>query len=158
MNKTTQMKPADVRPNWFVVDGDNQIVGRLATRLATILMGKHKACYTPHVDCGDYVVVVNIERVRFSGKPVKDAKNPYLTTKTQRKLYKSYSGYPSGQKLVSAEELLERNPERVLRTAVKRMLPRTTLGRQMLDKLKLYAGPAHPHQAQQPAALPAHLQ
>lgn len=146
-----------VRPQWYVVDADGEIVGRLATRLATILMGKHKPIYTPHVDCGDFVVVINAERVRFSGAPLAHKSHPYFTQKMLNKEYDSYTGYPGGRRVKTAAQLLERHPERILQEAVRRMLPKSKLGRQMLKKLKVYAGPTHPHQAQQPAELPEHL-
>lgn len=146
-----------VQPRWYVVDADGQIVGRLATRLATILMGKHKPTYTPHVDCGDFVVVVNVDKVRFSGAPLAHATHPYFTQKMLTKEYDRYTGYPDGRKVVTAAQLLERKPEEILRLAVRRMLPKNKLGRHMLTKLKLYAGPRHPHQAQQPQELPEHL-
>jgi large subunit ribosomal protein L13 len=155
--KTTVAKREEVRPNWYVVDADAQIVGRLATKIATILMGKHKPIYTPHVDCGDFVVVVNAERVRFSGKPLSHPKYPYLTKKMQEKTYERYSGYPGGRKVMTATDVWDRRPERILQEAVRRMLPKNKLGRQMLKKLKLYCGTEHPHQAQQPRDLPDHL-
>lgn len=155
--KTTVAKREEVTPEWYVVDADGQIVGRLATRIATILMGKHKPIYTPHVDCGDCVIVLNAERVRFSGKPLAHPKYPYLTKKMEEKTYERYSGYPGGRRLMTATEVWDRQPERILREAVRRMLPKNKLGRQMLKKLKLYCGTEHPHQAQQPRELPEHL-
>jgi large subunit ribosomal protein L13 len=150
-------KKETVEPRWFVVDADGEIVGRLATRLATILMGKHKPTYTPHVDCGDFVVVTNVEKVRFSGAPIAHASHPYFTQKMLVKEYDRFTGYTDGRKVRTAADLLERKPEEILRLAVRRMLPKTKLGRQMLTKLKLYAGPNHPHQAQMPVELPDHL-
>lgn len=147
----------DVRPGWYVVDADAQIVGRLAARLATVLMGKHRPEYTPHVDCGDYVVVVNAEKVRFSGKDLAHGEHPYFTDKMLTKTYERYSGYPGGRHVQTAAQVWERHPERILREAVRRMLPKSKLGRQMLNKLKLYTGPEHPHQAQQPEPMPEHL-
>ncbi len=143
-----------VRPDWYVVDGDGQIVGRLAARLATILMGKHKPTYTPHVDTGDYVIVVNVEKVRFSGQPLSHDSHPYFTKKMLVKEYDRFTGYTGGRKVVTAAQLLERKPEEILREAVRRMLPKSKLGRQMLKKLKLCVGPQHDHQAQQPQPLP----
>ncbi|MCA9026134.1 MAG: 50S ribosomal protein L13 [Planctomycetaceae bacterium] len=145
------------QPEWFVVDGDNQVVGRLATRLATVLMGKHKPTYTAHVDTGDFVVVVNADKVRFSGQPLAHDTHPYFTKKMLTRTYERYSGYPSGRTVETAADLLEKKPEKILREAVRRMLPKNKLGRQMLNKLKLYAGPNHPHQAQEPVEMPAHL-
>lgn len=155
--KTTVAKKGEVNHSWFVVDGDNHIVGRLATKIATVLMGKHKAGYTAHVDTGDYVIVVNAERVRFSGSPYKHASHPYPTTKMAKKTYDRYTGYPSGRKVLTAIEVWERSPEKILHEAVRRMLPKNKLGRRMLDKLKLYVGPDHPHSAQQPVPMPEHL-
>lgn len=155
--KTTVARKGEVDHNWYVLDGDNQIVGRLATKIATVLMGKHKASYTPHVDTGDYVIVVNAERVRFSGGPAKHDAHPYPTTKLTRKIYDRYTGYPSGRKTLTAIEVWERKPEQILREAVRRMLPKNKLGRHMLAKLKLYVGPDHPHSAQQPVPMPEHL-
>lgn len=157
VTKTYMAKPGTVEPEWFVVDADAQIVGRLATKIATVLMGKHKPTYTPHVDTGDYVVVVNADRVRFSGAPAAHPKHPYLTTKMEKKIYDRYSGYPSGRKLSTALEVWERKPNMILREAVRRMLPKNKLGRQMLKKLKLYSGTEHPHQAQCPQQIPDHL-
>jgi len=126
---------------WYVVDADQKVLGRLATRLATILMGKHKPTYTPHVLSGDFVVVINAEKVKLTGR------------KMQQKTYDRYTYYPGGRKVVPIAEMMARHPERVIRLAVQRMLPKTKLGRQMLKRLKVYAGPEHPHQAQQPQPL-----
>lgn len=150
-------KKEAVRPEWFVVDADNQIVGRLATKLATVLMGKHKPTYTPHVDTGDFLVVVNAEKVRFTGAPIANTSHPYFTKKMLTSTYERYSGYPSGRTVQTAADLLKSKPEKILHEAVRRMLPKNRLGRQMLKKLKLYAGPSHPHQAQEPRDLPEHL-
>lgn len=139
--KTTSAKPADVQREWFVVDADREVVGRLASRIAAILRGKHKPSYTPHVDTGDFVVVVNADRVRFTGAKEND------------KTYFSYSGYPGGQRLRTPRQLREQAPELILRNAVKGMLPKGPLGRQMLSKLKVYAGAEHPHAAQDPKPL-----
>ena len=121
--------------------GSTQIVGRLASQIATILRGKHKPSFTPHVDCGDFVIVVNADKARFSGNKEND------------KLYYRYSGYPGGLKTRTAKEMRERQPEHLVRHAVKGMLPKGPLGRQMLKKLKVYAAPTHPHEAQQPQVL-----
>lgn len=143
--KTFSAKPAGVpggvTHQWHVVDAENLVVGRLAARVAAILRGKHKPEYTPHVDCGDFVVVVNADKVRFTGK------------KETEKVYFSHSGYPGGVTLRSPKEVRSRNPEFMIEHAVKGMLPRTKLGRAMIKKLKVYAGPEHPHAAQQPATL-----
>lgn len=157
MTKTYVAKKEDVQPDWYVVDADAQVVGRLASRLATVLMGKHKPTYTPHVDCGDYVVVVNVEKVRFTGVSMAHPRHPYYTKKMANKTYEDYSGYPGGLHIRSAMDVWEKNPERILYDAVRRMLPKNKLGRQMLSKLKLYTGPHHPHQAQQPQDLPDYV-
>lgn len=156
-NKTYMAKKEEVVPQWYLVDADSHIVGRLATKLATVLMGKHKASYTPHVDCGDYLVVINAERVRFSGRELAHAEHPNFTVKMLNKTYERYSGYPGGRRLTTAADMLEQKPEHILHEAVRRMLPKNKLGRQMLKKLKLFKGPDHPHQAQQPKDMPAHL-
>lgn len=126
---------------WFVVDATDKILGRLAVEVATVLMGKHKPTYTPHVDTGDFVVVTNAEKIRVTGR------------KMQQKEYDWYSGYPGGRKVVTMEDFFEKHPARVIEMAVRRMLPKTRLGRKMFKKLKVYAGPEHPHTAQQPQAL-----
>jgi len=151
--KTYMAKNIDVQQDWHVVDADNQIVGRFASKLATILMGKHKPTYTPHVDCGDYIVVVNAEKIRFSGQTIAHETHPYFTDKMLNKEYDRYSGYPGGRRVTTAAKLLETKPEFILREAVRRMLPKSKLGRGMLDKLKLYVGENHPHQAQNPQVL-----
>jgi large subunit ribosomal protein L13 len=135
--KTYMAKQGDIEQKWLLVDATDKIVGRLATEIATILMGKHRPTYTPHVDTGDFVVVVNVENIRFTGK------------KWQNKKYAWYTGYPR-QRTVSAEVRRERKPEMILTEAVRRMLPKNKLSRVMLSKLKVYAGPNHPHTAQQP--------
>lgn len=140
---------------WFVVNADGQVVGRLATRIATVLMGKHKPNYTPNVDSGDYVVVVNVDRVRFTGRQMNHPTIPYYTTKTAQKEYQRFSGFPSGRKVMTAADRLTKKPDDVLMNAVRRMLPKTKLGRNMLLKLKLFSGPQHDHQAQRPAEFPA---
>ena len=138
--KTYVAKPGEIKQEWWVVDASDQIVGRLASEIATILMGKHRPTYTPHVDTGDFVVVVNAEKVVFTGD------------KLEKKKYTWYTGYP-GQRSETAATRLERKPEQILREAVRRMLPKNKLGRAMLGKLKIYAGPDHPHQAQNPEKL-----
>lgn len=126
---------------WYVVDAGDRILGRLATRIATILMGKHKPTYTSFLDCGDFVIVLNAEKIRLTGR------------KPEQKVYRRFSGYPGGQREVSFVEMMKSHPEEVVRMAVDRMLPRNTLGRRMIDKLKVYRGTDHPHQAQQPVPL-----
>jgi large subunit ribosomal protein L13 len=139
--KTYSAKPGDIDREWFVVDAENQIVGRLASQVATILRGKNKPSFTPHIDCGDFVVVINADKVRFSGN------------KETEKEYFSYSGYPGGVRNRTPQEMRARKPEFLVRNAVKGMLPKGPLGRQMLSKLKVHAGPTHPHEAQQPKEL-----
>lgn len=139
--KTYSAKPETVVRDWYVVDAEGKTLGRLATEIARRLRGKHKPEYTPHVDTGDYIVVVNAEKVRVTGN------------KTTDKLYHRHTGYPGGLKSVPFDKMIERSPERVIEKAVKGMLPRNPLGRAMYRKLKVYAGTEHPHAAQQPATL-----
>ncbi len=134
-------KPGDVEHKWWLVDANDKVVGRLASDIAMILMGKHRPTYTPHVDTGDYVVVINAEKVVFSGNKWAD------------KRYTWYTGYSTGLHSETAESLLKRHPDRILREAVRRMLPKNALARKMLSKLKIYAGTEHQHQAQQPKPL-----
>ena len=136
--KTYSAKPGEISRDWYLVDAEGYTLGRLATRLADLLRGKGKAQFTPHVDTGDFVVVVNAEKIRVTGK------------KLDEKMYYRHSGYPGGLKARPLREQLQRRPEEVIRKAVKGMLPRTRLGRQQLTKLKIYAGPEHPHTAQKP--------
>lgn len=139
--KTFSAKPESVKRDWFVVDAENKTLGRLASEIAHRLRGKHKPEYTPHVDTGDYVIVINAEKVAVTGNKAKD------------KMYHHHSGYPGGLKSFSFEKLIERAPERVLQSAVKGMLPKNPLGRAMFKKMKVYAGGEHPHAAQQPKEL-----
>lgn len=139
--KTYSAKAGEVQHDWLVVDADGKTLGRLATEVATRLRGKHKPEYTPHIDTGDYVVVINAEKIQVTGN------------KTTGKIYHRHTGYPGGLKSISFEHLREKAPERVLQLAVKGMLPRSPLGRAMLRKLKVYAGSEHPHAAQQPREL-----
>ena len=161
--RTTFLKASDRGPTgnhqakWFVVDAEGMTVGRLATRLATVLMGKHRPDYTPHVDTGDYVIVVNADKVRFTGGQMVHPTYPHYTTKMAKKSYQWFTGWPSGQRNIPAINLWEKNPTELLRLAVKRMLPKNALATHMLDKLKLFVGPEHNHQAQQPEPLPAYL-
>lgn len=157
MSKTTLIKPAEVSPEWFVVDAAGMTVGRLATQIATVLMGKHKPTYTPSVDTGDYVVVVNADQVRFSGSQMSHAKHEHFTAKMSKKSYRWHTQWPGGLREVAAIDLWEKNPEAILLKAVRRMMPKSAMGKRMLDKLKLYNGANHPHQAQQPQPFPAHL-
>jgi large subunit ribosomal protein L13 len=131
-------KKGQVPQKWYLIDAADQVVGRLAVQIATILRGKHRPDYTPHVDTGDFVVVVNAEKVRFTGK------------KWDTQTYASYSHYPGGLKVIGAKEMLARKPAEIITQAVKRMVPRNKLGRAQMTKLKVYAGNSHPHQAQQP--------
>ncbi len=140
--KSYMAKKGELAEKWFLVDANDRILGRMATRIATILMGKHKPEYTPHVDTGDFVVVINADKVRVTGQ-----------NKPMQRIYDRYSGYPGGRRVDTHQELMAKNPERVVMEAVRRMLPKTKLGRAMLKKLKVYAGTDHPHQAQQPEAL-----
>ncbi len=139
--KTFSAKPQDVERKWFVVDAQGQTLGRLATRIATVLRGKHKPVYTPHVDCGDYVIVVNADKIHVTGQ------------KLEQKTYYRHSGYPGGLRQVSLRRQLQVHPDRVIEAAVRGMLPHNRLGRKMFKKLKVYAGPTHPHEAQQPKAM-----
>lgn len=139
--KTQSIRSQDVRHDWLVVDAADRTLGRLATGIAHRLRGKHKVEFTPHVDTGDYIIVVNAEKVRVTGR------------KTTDKIYYRHSGYPGGIKGTSFERLRDTHPERIIETAVRGMLPRTPLGRAMFRKLKVYAGPDHPHAAQQPQSL-----
>jgi large subunit ribosomal protein L13 len=156
-NKSFVLRKEDAEQNWVVVDADNQIVGRLATQIATVLMGKHKPTYTPHVLSGDFVVVVNAERVRFTGKEMGHPEIPYYTKKMGLKEYEKFTGYPGGRKIETAEQVWKRRPEMIITEAVRRMLPKNRLGRQMLKMLKVYKGAEHPHQAQNPAPFPEYL-
>ena len=139
-SKTYMAKPTEVQRRWFVVDAREKVLGRLASDIAVILMGKHRPTYTPHVDTGDFVVVVNVEKIALTGK------------KWDQKKYTWYTGYP-GLREESAKRRLDKNPERILRDAVRRMLPKNKLASKMLDKMKLFVGPDHPHQAQQPESI-----
>ncbi len=139
--KTFSAKPAEVERDWYVIDATGKTLGRMAAEIARRLRGKHKPEYTPHVDTGDYIVVVNAEKVHVTGK------------KSTDKLYRRYTGYVGGLKTTSFEKMVETHPERIIQTAVKGMLPKNPLGRAMFRKLKVYAGPEHQHTAQQPKPL-----
>ncbi|MBV60077.1 MULTISPECIES: 50S ribosomal protein L13 [Abyssibacter] len=139
--KTFSAKPAEVKREWLIVDATDKTLGRLASEIANRLRGKHKAIYTPHVDTGDYVVVVNADKVRTTGN------------KLLGKTYYRHTGYPGGIKATTLQKMLETHPERVLESAVRGMMPKNPLGRAMFKKLKVYAGAEHPHTAQQPTAL-----
>jgi large subunit ribosomal protein L13 len=139
--RTFTAKKEKIERKWYVVDAEGQTLGRLASRIAPILKGKHKPIYTPHLDCGDFVVVVNAEKVRVTGR------------KLDQKMYHRHSGYPGGLSSISLRDQLAKHPTRVVHAAVRGMLPKNKLGRRMIKKLKVYAGDSHPHQAQQPKPL-----
>ncbi|MHC4217726.1 MAG: 50S ribosomal protein L13 [Planctomycetota bacterium] len=139
--QTSFAKASDITPVWRHVDAEGQVLGRLATRIATVLMGKHRPNYTPHIDGGDYVIITNAEKIVLTGR------------KAEQKMKLRFSGYPGGLKAESYASLLKRRPEVIFEDAVRRMLPKSVLGRQMYKKLKVYAGPDHPHHAQQPIGL-----
>ena len=141
MNKTYVAKKEDIKRQWFLVDAQGKILGRLASKIAVILRGKHKAIFTPHIDTGDGVIVINAAKIRVTGRKLKE------------KLYRRFSGYPGGLKEVSLETMLEKNPATVIKLAVRRMLPGGPLGRDMLKKLKVYVDDKHPHKAQNPVVL-----
>jgi large subunit ribosomal protein L13 len=136
--RTYTTKPEDIKREWFVIDATGLTLGRLATQIASVLKGKHKPIYSPHMDTGDFVIVVNAHKVRVTGR------------KLDQKIYYRHSGYPGGLKEISLRDQLDRHPDRVIRFAVRGMLPKNRLGRQMIKKLKIYATPGHPHEAQQP--------
>lgn len=136
--KTYVAKASEIERKWYVIDAEDQVLGRLATQIAHILRGKHKPEYTPFLDTGDFVIVVNAEKIKLTGN------------KENQKVYRHHSGYPGGLKEVSYKQVLAKHPERIIETAVRGMLPKNALGRQMIKKLKVYAGPDHKHSAQQP--------
>ncbi len=138
---TRFIKSADVEKNWYVVDAKDQVLGRLAAKIAMVIRGKHKAEFTPNMDNGDFVVVINADKVRLTGK------------RTGMKTYIRHSGYPGGQKVTTFQEMMDKNPEFVIRHAVKGMLPKNRLGRKMINHLKVYTGENHPHVAQKPEPL-----
>jgi len=139
--KTFVAKEHEIDKKWYLIDASNKILGRLASEIATILRGKHKAVFTPHMDAGDYVIVVNADKVVLSG------------AKPAKKIYYRHSGYVGGLKETTAKQMIEKKPENLIKIAVKGMLPKTSLGRRQLKKLKIFAGPSHPHRAQQPVNL-----
>ena len=141
MMKSCIAKPAEVERKWYVVDAEGKTLGRLASEVASVLRGKNKPIYTPHVDCGDYVIVINAEKVEVTGK------------KRKEKIYKRHTGYPGGLRELSFEKLQAKKPEEIINHAVKGMLPKGKLGRQMFKKLKVYVGPEHAHAAQKPETL-----
>jgi large subunit ribosomal protein L13 len=139
--RTFTAKKEEIEREWYVVDAEGHTLGRLASAIASILKGKHKPIYTPHLDCGDFVIIVNADKVQVTGR------------KLDQKFYHRHSGYPGGLSSISLRDQLVKHPERVLQAAVRGMLPKNKLGRQMYKKLKVYAGDSHPHQAQQPKSL-----
>jgi large subunit ribosomal protein L13 len=139
--KTYSVKAGEIERRWFVVDAEGKVLGRIASEIARILRGKHKPTYTPHLDTGDFVVVVNAEKVALTGR------------KAEQKTYFRHTGYMGGEKFIPFQQMLDKHPERVIELAVKGMLPKGALGRQMYTKLRVYAGTEHPHQAQQPEPL-----
>jgi large subunit ribosomal protein L13 len=141
MTKTYLEKPADVQRQWYLIDAEGKTLGRLAARVATLLRGKHKPTFTPHVDTGDHVVIINAEKIRLTGN------------KMETKTYSRHSGYPGGLKTLTAQHIHDRRPTQLLTRAIQGMLPKTPLGKHMAKKLRVYAGTAHPHQAQQPQTL-----
>lgn len=136
--KTYHQKESEIQRDWLLVDADGQVLGRLATQIATLLRGKHKPTYTPSMDGGDFVIVTNVEKIKIMGR------------KADQKVYYRHSGYPGGIKATPYKMMLAKHPDRILRTAVKGMLPKNRMGRRLLGKLRLYSGPNHPHAAQQP--------
>ena len=141
MRQTYFAKAGDIEKKWHMVDADGKVLGRMATQIATVLMGKHRPDYTPHIDTGDFVIVTNAEKVLLTGR------------KAEQKVRYTYSGYPGGLKAESYESLRNRRPEQLIEDAVRRMLPKGRLGRQMVTKLRIFRGPSHPHAAQQPTPL-----
>ncbi|MBW7996747.1 MAG: 50S ribosomal protein L13 [Candidatus Glassbacteria bacterium] len=139
--QTFSVKPTDIEKKWYVVDASGKVLGRLATEISRVLRGKHKPYFAPHLDTGDFVIVVNAEKIRLTGR------------KMEQKHYFRHSGYPGGAKTVRLDKMLQAHPERVIMKAVKGMLPHNRLGRSQLKKLKVYAGSDHPHQSQQPQAM-----
>lgn len=141
--RTHMARKEDAQPTWWVIDGTDKIVGRLAVQIANVIRGKHRPDFTPHADTGDFVIVVNCGKVRFTG------------SKWDQITYKHFTGYTGGLKVRTAREMVQRRPDHILREAVRRMLPKNRLARKQLNKLKLYEGPTHEHQAQQPQDFPA---
>ena len=139
--RTYTTKPDDIKREWYVVDATGLTLGRLASQIASVLRGKHKPIFSPHMDCGDFVIVINAEKVRVTGD------------KLDQKMYYRHSGYPGGLKTISLRDQMKQHPDRVIRLAVRGMLPKNRLGRQMIKKLKVYREPDHPHEAQQPKPL-----
>ncbi len=139
--RTWTVRPGDIKREWYVIDASDAVLGRLATKAASILRGKHRPQYTPHADCGDHVIIVNAEKVRLTGR------------KEDQKVYHRHTGYPGGLKTTSLKDMRAQHPERIIEAAIRGMLPKNPLGRKMFTKLKVYAGDQHPHAAQQPRSL-----
>ncbi len=139
--KTFTPRPGEIQQDWYVIDAENQTLGRLSTKIASILRGKNKPYFSPNIDTGDYVIVINAEKLNLTG------------SKTLQKVYQNYSGYPSGLKITSFQRMITKKPEEIIMHSVKGMLPKNTLGSQMISKLKVYAGNEHPHTAQKPVTL-----
>jgi large subunit ribosomal protein L13 len=139
--KTYSLKAKDINKTWYVADAEGQVLGRLASRVATVLRGKHKPSFSPHLDMGDFVIITNAEKIKVTGD------------KENQKIYWHHSGFPGGQKIRNLDSVRKKHPERIIEVAVRGMLPHNRLGRQMLRHLKVYTGPEHPHQAQQPQPL-----
>lgn len=136
--KSYMAKPNEIERKWYIIDAEDKVLGRLATEVATILRGKHKPIYTPHVDTGDFVIIINADKIKLTGK------------KLEQKQYKYHTGYPGGLKTISYDRMIEEKPEKVIQLAVKGMLPKNRLGRQMIKKMKVYSGSEHNHEAQKP--------
>ena len=136
--KSYMAKPNEIQKKWYIIDAEDKVLGRLATEVATILRGKHKPIYTPHIDTGDFVIIINADKVKLTGK------------KLEQKEYRYHTGYPGGLKSVPYSRMMENNPEKAIELAVKGMMPKNRLGRQMYKKLRVYSGPEHKHEAQQP--------
>ncbi len=157
VQRTSVAKKETYVPEWYHIDGEGMIVGRFASALAMVLMGKHKPTYTAHVNTGDFVIVTNVEKVRFSGPEMSHDSHSGYTAKLAEKEYQHYTGYPGGRRVIKGADMLERHPEKILEEAVRRMLPKNKLAKAMLQRLKLVVGPTHTHQAQQPKPLPEHM-
>jgi len=141
MTKSFTPRAGDIERSWYVVDADGKTLGRLASQIAHVLRGKHKPTYSPHMDLGDHIVVINAEKIHVTGR------------KAEQKVYYRHTGYPGGLRTTTYEDMMKKHPDRILRTAIKGMMPNNVLGRQMFKKLRVYAGPEHGHAAQQPQAL-----
>ena len=156
--RSTILSAHTFTPKWYVIDAESQIVGRLATQVATVLMGKHRPDYTPHVNSGDFVIVLNAEKIQFSGAKMAHDEHDNFSVKMTVKKYAKFTKFPGGYRTASPEDYINKgNPEFIIEAAVKRMLPKTKLARRMLERLRVYKGNEHPHQGQSPEPFPAHL-